>query len=296
DVTVTGTVVDQNGESLPGVTISVQGTTIGTATDINGNYSITAPEGSTLVFSFIGFIAQEIIVGDKSVIDVTLIEDLASLDEVVVIGYGTAKKSDLTGSVASVNTEAFQNQPMTQLTDMLTGTVAGFSATQSTSAAGGSSMEIRGPNSLSAGTSPLIVLDGVVYNGSIRDINPNDIESIDILKDASSAAVFGARAASGVVLVTTKRGKKGGPVINFTTKVGMTEAASHYRPLGPEEYLQFKGDYFRTASNFTQPRYYYTRPDRLANNLSIEEWRNYSQNPNPDNTIEYLNRLNLYED
>src|SRR5690606_25235971 len=168
-------------------------------------------------------------------------------DEVVVVGYGTVKKSDLTGSVASIDVEDFQNQPMTQLTDMLTGTVAGFNATQSTSASGGASMEIRGPNSLNAGTSPMIVLDGVVYNGNISDINPNDIASMDILKDASSAAVFGARAASGVILITTTKGSTGKPTINFSTKIGLAEVTrDEYAVRGPEEYLAFRRDLFRS--------------------------------------------------
>jgi TonB-dependent starch-binding outer membrane protein SusC len=296
-INVQGEVTDtQNNEPLVGVTVMVRGTTIGTITDPNGNYSITVPdENSILSYSFVGYTTQEVIVEGRTVINISLEADLLRLDEVVVVGYGTVRRSDLTGSVMRVRGEDFRTQSLTQVTDILAGTVAGFYARQATSAAGGSSMEVRGPTSLSAGTEPLVVLDGVIYNGSLRDINPNDIESIDILKDASSSAIFGAKAASGVVIITTTKGRAGDPSINFSTKIGMTEAASHYRPLGPEEFLQFRGDYLRTQSYFSLPRHYYTRPDQLPTDISIEEWQNYSLNPHPDNTIEYLQRHRLQD-
>src|SRR5690606_26374692 len=162
---------------------------------------------------FVGYLKQEVQVDNQGVINVEMVADQAQLDEVVVIGYGSQKKSDLTGAVTRVDAETFRNLPITNVSEMLSGTVAGFYGTQSSSAEGGSSLEVRGPTSLSAGTTPLIVLDGVIYQGALADINPNDIESIDILKDASSAAVFGSKAASGVILVTTKRGKEGKPTI-----------------------------------------------------------------------------------
>lgn len=296
EVTITGTVVDQNGEPIPGATVSIPGTGIGTATDLEGQYSITVPEGSTLVFSFIGFLTQTIVVGDQSIIDVTLSEEVSSLDEVVVVGYGTQKRSDLTGSVMRVDAEKFKNQNMTQLTDMLAGTVAGFNANQSTSAAGGSSLEVRGPTSLSAGTEPLIVLDGVIFNGNIADINPNDIESVDILKDASSAAVFGSRAASGVILITTSRGQTGKPVINFTTQIGMAEVTNkEVRPLNGKEYTDFRRDLL-ILEDPDNPDYYFHNPNDLPDNISIEQWSNFNNNPNPDNTSEWLNRLLFFPD
>ncbi|MEX0882024.1 MAG: carboxypeptidase-like regulatory domain-containing protein, partial [Cyclobacteriaceae bacterium] len=151
DVSIKGRVTDQNGNPIPGATVSIPGTSVGTVTDIEGNYSLEVPEGATIVFSFIGYLSQEIAVGTQSVIDVVLIENQTDLDEVVVVGYGTQKRSDLTGAVMRVDAKKFQNQNMTQLTDMLAGTVAGFNANQATSAAGGSSLEVRGPTSLSAG-------------------------------------------------------------------------------------------------------------------------------------------------
>lgn len=291
DIVIKGKVTDQNGNSIPGATISIPGTSIGTATDIDGNYSLEVPEGATILFSFIGYIPQNIEVGTRSIIDVVLVEDQTDLDEVVVIGYGTQKKSDLTGAVMRVDAESFQNQNVTQLSEMLTGTVAGFNANQGTSASGGSSLEVRGPTSLSAGTSPLIVLDGVIFNGSLQDINPNDIETMDILKDASSAAVFGSRAASGVILITTSKGESGKPTINFTTQIGIAEVTNtDIRPLNKEEYTDFRRDLL-IMENPDSPPFFYHNPNDLPNDISIDQWVNYNNNPNADNTSEWLNRL-----
>src|SRR5690625_4130914 len=198
--TVEGKVVDQEGEPLIGVNIQVKGSNKGTATDFDGNFVLEdIDENAVLVISYVGYQTQEVPVAGKSKIDVVLLVDAQMLDEVIVVGYGTVKKSDLTGSVERVSAENFQNQSVTQLTEMLTGTVAGFNANQSASASGGSTMQIRGQTSLNATTPPMIVLDGVIYNGNVNDINPNDIETIDILKDASSAAVYGSRASAGVI-------------------------------------------------------------------------------------------------
>jgi TonB-dependent starch-binding outer membrane protein SusC len=291
---VSGTVTDNQGNPLPGVTVIITGTTRGTATNMDGQYSISnVNPDDILVFSSVGMVSRRIDINEQTQINVVLEDDFIGLEEVIAIGYGTVRRSDLTGSVMRISGEEFRTQQMIQITDMFAGTVAGFYAQQATSAAGGSSMEIRGPNSLSAATDPLIVLDGAIYNGSLRDINPNDIESIDILKDASSSAIFGAKAASGVVIITTTKGRIGDPAINFSTKIGMAEAASHYRPLGPQEYLQFRGDYLRTRSAFEIPEYFFTNPDNLPDIISIEEWRNYRNNPHTDNVMEYLQRHSL---
>ncbi|WP_162343028.1 SusC/RagA family TonB-linked outer membrane protein [Cyclobacterium salsum] len=295
---ITGQVFDNSSkESLPGVNILIKGTSTGTVTDIDGSYSIRVPnEDVELVYSFVGYLTQEIRVGNRTTINVDLVADQAQLEEVVVVGYGTVKKSDLTGSVVRVDPESFKNQSNVQLTDMLAGTVAGFNANQGTSAAGGSSLEVRGPTSLSAGTEPLVVLDGVIFNGSLRDINPNDIESVDILKDASSAAVFGARAASGVILVTTTRGKTGAPTINFTTKLGVAGPTNDdFAVRGPQGYLDFRRDYFRTLGQ-AQPDYHWFNPEELPEGVTLEQWRASNNNPNPDNTREWLSRLNFFPD
>ncbi|MEX0883578.1 MAG: TonB-dependent receptor, partial [Cyclobacteriaceae bacterium] len=295
---VSGVVKDASSdETLPGVNVLVKGTSVGTVSDIDGQFSLNVPSSeSILVFSFIGYLTQEIEVGNQNEINVSLVSNAADLEEVVVIGYGTAKKSDLTGSVARVDAETFKNQPMTQLTDMLTGTIAGLSTNQNPSAAGGGSLEVRGPTSLSAGTDPMVVLDGVIYNGSIADINPNDIESIDVLKDASSSAVFGARAANGVILVTTKKGSLGKPTINFSAQVGISGPTQDRRPLNAEEYLIFKGDFFREGAlnNPNVPETFYTNPNNLPDNVSVNDWLNFNENPNQDPYTEYLSRLNLY--
>lgn len=293
--TVSGVVTDGgSGETLPGVNIVIKGTNAGTVSDMDGEYSLQVSGGeASLVFSFIGYLSKEVTIGNQSIIDISLDPDAADLDEVVVVGYGTVKKRDLTGSVERINADVFKNQSMTQLTDMLTGNVAGFNANQSTSAAGGSSLEVRGPTSLNAGTSPMIVLDGVVYKGSLQDINPHDIESIDILKDASSAAVFGSKAASGVILVTTKKGKKGKPTINYSSRFGLAEPARDRKPLGPDEYIQFRKDYFRTIFPKT-PYDFYTNPSNLPGDVSLEDWRGYSNNPIADDTQEYMSRLRLF--
>jgi TonB-linked SusC/RagA family outer membrane protein len=276
------------------VTILVKGSNIGTLSDLEGNYSISAPdEKSTLVFSFIGYTSQEIAVSNRREINIALETDVLRLEEVVVIGYGTAKKSDLTGSVMSVRAEDFRTQSMVQVSDMLTGTIAGFNADQGTTAAGGASLEIRGPKSLSAGTDPLIVLDGVIFDGSLRDINPNDIQSVDILKDASSAAVFGSKAAAGVVIITTTRGRLGKPVINFSTKLGMTESNNQRRGLGPEAYIKYRQDYFRQI--FPNIDYnFYTHPGSLPGDLTIAEWRALSASPLDDDVQEWMARMRFY--
>ena len=291
---ITGKVTDQSGAILPGVTVVVKGTTIGVITDTNGSYSlVNIPANATLQFSFVGMKMQEIIVGNNTTINITLSEETIGIDEVVAIGYGTAKKSDLTGSVVSVKAENFKTQSMVQFTDMLTGTIAGFNANQGTSAAGGASLEIRGPTSLTAGTNPLIVLDGVIFDGSLSDINPNDIHSVDVLKDASSAAVFGSKAASGVILVTTIKGKTGKPTLNFSTKLGMSESNNQRRGLGPEEYIQFRQDYFRQMFNSIDYNFY-TNPNKLPSGMTIDKWRALSASPVADNTLEWLGRLRLF--
>jgi TonB-linked SusC/RagA family outer membrane protein len=207
EVTVTGTVVDNAGQPVPGVTISVPGTTIGTATDLDGRYSLSVPEGSTLVFSFIGFETQKIEVGDQSVIDITLSEDMASLDEVVVIGYGTVKKSDLTGSVSTIEPERLLDRPAVNVGQALTGKIPGVEVFNNSGRPDGQiKIRIRGNNSITASNEPLYVIDGVIGVADINLLNPNNIESLEVLKDASATAIYGARGANGVILITTKKG------------------------------------------------------------------------------------------
>ena len=207
--TVTGNVTSEK-SPLPGVAVVVKGTTVGAVTDVDGNYTLSVPAtGKILQYTFIGMKAQEIEIGTQSTINVDLVPDVIGLEEVVAIGYGTMKKSDLTGAVSTVKASQVENEKPQALQDMLRGNIAGLQVGFSTTAKGGGDMEIRGDNTLKAASNPLIVLDGVIYQGALEDINPNDIESLDVLKDASSAAVYGSRSANGVVLVTTKKGVKG---------------------------------------------------------------------------------------
>lgn len=280
--------------ALPGVNVLVKGTGRGVATDVDGHYTVAARTGDTLTFSFIGYVTQEIAVGNRTVVDIELDPSASQLDELVVVGYGTVKKSDLTGAVVRLDASTFQDQPMTQMSDMLTGTIAGFNANQATGAAGGSSMEIRGPKSLNASRAPMVVLDGVIFNGSMADINPHDIEAVDVLKDASSAAVFGARAAAGVILVTTKKGKEGKPAINFTTNIGVSGTTNQYKSFDAEGYPVFRRDVLR-AINPNMPGYYYDNPTQLPPGVSLDQWRNASNNPQTDNTREWLSRLRFFD-
>lgn len=258
DVTVSGTVVDQDGQPIPGVTISIQGTGTGTATDINGNYSLSVPEGATLVFSYIGFETQSIEIGSRTIIDLTMTEDLASLEEVVVIGYGTQKKSDLTGSVVRVSMEDRGFQANTNLFQALSGAAAGVNVQGVGRAGSEPNLSIRGQTSLSASDNPLVVVDGIIYNGAIADINTNDVESIDILKDASAAAVYGSRSANGVILITTKKGKSEKPMITLNAYYGFQDMTNNpMKVMNAEQYAIRLVDYYYQQDLY---QWYYTKP------------------------------------
>ncbi len=222
--TVSGSVTNASGETMPGVTVLIKGTTKGTTTDVDGNFTLTGVNpDDILVFSFIGLKTQEVSVLDNSVFNVVMYEDKLALDEVIVIGYGTAKRQEYTGSVSSVKME---NSPVALLPNFnalesLKGNVAGLSIGASNSAGDQPGMIIRGQNSINGLNDPLIVLDGVIYPGSLSDINPNDIATFDILKDAVSAAVYGSRSANGVIAITTKKGALGKPLITMNASYGV---------------------------------------------------------------------------
>src|SRR5690554_1360331 len=241
DVTVSGTVTDTQGEPLPGVTVSVLGTTVGTATDLDGRYSLTVPEGSTLVFSFIGFETQSIAIGERNVIDVALSEDLTSLDEVVVVGYGTQRKSDLTGAVTTLQGGDVAQRQQMQVSQALQGAMAGVMVTRNNSAPGApATIRIRGITTI-GDSNPLIIVDGVPFD-DIDNINPNDIESISVLKDAASSAIYGARAASGVILVTTKRGKVGEGSLVYNFSFGFETPTEMPKNVGVTRYLEMANE------------------------------------------------------
>lgn len=233
---ITGKVVDETGSELPGVNILVKGTSQGTTTDFEGNYSINVPPGSTLVFSFIGYTPQEVVVGNQAVVNVTMTSDVTTLNELVVVGYGVQEKKDITGAVSVVDAEAFESRPNSQFGNLIQGKTAGVQViTPSGKPSAGFSMRVRGTNSISAGSEPLYVVDGVPTTDT-RTINPSDIENITVLKDASSAAIYGAQGANGVVLITTKRGKSGAPRFDFSAYAGFSQPWRTLKVLNSEQY------------------------------------------------------------
>lgn len=290
--TITGTVLDPQGETVIGANILVKGTTNGTITDVDGKFSLEAAEGDILQVSYIGYNTQEITIKRQSVLKVTLQEDQQSLEEVVVIGYGAVKKKDLTGAIAQVKTDKYATQQSTNVLDMLNGTVAGFNSNIGTTASGSSEMEIRGPASLSANNSPLVVLDGVIFNGSINDINPSDIETVDVLKDASSAAVYGSRSAAGVIIINTKRGKGEKMTINFSAQLGLSDFTKNIRPNDLEGFIQRRQD-FQRRINPDKPDGYYNNPNNLPDGLDINTWQNYDASYQEDPLRTWMTRINL---
>ena len=221
---VRGTVVDASGDPLIGVNVSVKGMTIGIITDMEGKYQLEVPANAILVFSYIGYQTQETVVGSQSSINVTLKEDTQKLDEVIVVGYGVQKKVTVTGAVASVSGEELKASPTSNLTSAMVGRMPGVIGFQTADEPGGGSttIRIRGTNSLGS-NDPLIVIDGIPdRDGGMNRLNPTEIESISVLKDAA-AAIYGARAANGVVLITTKRGKEGKPVVSFNASGGFSK-------------------------------------------------------------------------
>ena len=244
DIVIKGTITDEKGEKLPGVSINIKGTTSGSSTDTNGDYSIAVPnEKAILVFRYIGYLPQEVLVGDRTNLNIMLEVDNKGLEEVVVVGYGTAKKKDLTGAVSSVNIEDTRLQPNTNASQILRGTTAGVQVTDNGRPGQAGNIRIRGINSISASTAPLIVLDGIIYaGGSLADINPGDIETIDVLKDASSTAIYGSLAANGVIEITTKKGKTGKPKFTFNSYGGVSDYAFLPKYLNAGQYLAARKD------------------------------------------------------
>jgi TonB-linked SusC/RagA family outer membrane protein len=233
---LTGKVTDAGGQGLPGVTVLIKGTATGTTTDINGNYSLNVENGKTLVFSFMGFVSQEIIFSGQGVINITLAEDSKLLDEVVVVGYGVQRKKDITTAVAVVDDKALKDRPIVTVAQALQGKAAGVQVTQPSGKPGsGLAVRVRGATSVLAGNEPAYIVDGI-FTTDINGLNPNDIESMTILKDASAAAIYGSAAANGVVLITTKRGSADKPVISFNTYFGISKLRKSIDVLNTRQY------------------------------------------------------------
>lgn len=247
NITVTGTVTDTDGNPLPGTNISVLGTQTGVVTDATGYYSIDVPPDSRLLFNFVGYNSFIVDVNNQRVIDVIMEEDLQQLDEVVVIGYGTQRKSDITGSIVSVDASKLRDAPASSLTKTLQGKAAGVEIQNLSRRPGGNTqIRIRGNRSLSASNDPLIVVDGIPFSGSLNDIATDDVASIEVLKDASATVIYGSRGSNGVILITTKRGKPGDLKVSLNTYYGVTQVAREYDLFDAEGFVKL-----RSAANNT---------------------------------------------
>ncbi|MBQ7575494.1 MAG: SusC/RagA family TonB-linked outer membrane protein [Bacteroidales bacterium] len=263
---VSGVVTSQDGEPVPFASVVLKGTTTGTATDALGNYSISAPSNGTLVFSSIGFTTQEAQVGGRKVINIILAPDTEFLDDVIVVAYGTAKRESVTGAVSTVRSESIEKRPVSSVTDILDGRVTGVMV-NSTYGAPGSDAEIsiRGFGSINGNNDPLYVVDGVPFGGNVSDLNPNDIESITVLKDATSAALYGNRASNGVILITTKRGKSDKVTMNVSVNQGFySRGIPEYDKVDAYGFMQ---TYFDGYSNYlmgSNPTKYPTRDLAIA--------------------------------
>lgn len=254
-VTVTGNVTDENGAGLPGATVVEKGTANGTITNASGQYTLTvANENAVLVLSFLGYQTEQEQVNGRSTIDVQMYPDITALQEIVVVGYGTQDKRDVTGSLVTADLEAFEEAPNTNILQALSGTVPGIDIGQTTQAGSEPRIRVRGQTSINGNQNPLIVLDGAIYRGQLGDLNPKDIASIDILKDASSQAIYGAQAANGVILVTTKKGKGAKkPTINYSTFYSTQSPANELEPLDRNGFVRAIRDVAFDPSRIDDP-------------------------------------------
>ena len=281
---VSGLITDESNVPMPGVNIIVKGTTVGVVSDFDGNYSISASSEDILVFSFVGFSNQEIQVGTNLSINVTMITDADLLEEVVVTGYGTTKRANLTSSVSKINAESIKDRNLTSLGEVLSGQLAGVYAQQRSGLPGAElEIKIRGVNSITSGSEPLYVIDGLPVE-DMKDFNINDVQSIDVLKDASAAAIYGARGAGGVVLITTKQAKPGETRIDLDVYSGFQsiEASNKLPLMNAQEHIAFRewwGTERATVEGKTSelakpmgqrnkkyrgPTFWYTNPELIA--------------------------------
>jgi TonB-linked SusC/RagA family outer membrane protein len=243
--TVTGIVKGSDGETLPGVTVLLKGTTNGASTGVDGGYTINIPEGATsatLRYSFVGFVSQEVAVGTKTAINITLVSDVQSLDDVVVIGYQEVRRGDVTGAVSSVSAQQIKDIPVNSAAEALTGRLAGVQLTSSEGTPGNNSVQVRvrGGGSITQDNSPLYIVDGIQIENALAVIAPQDIASVDVLKDASSTAIYGARGANGVVIITTKGGREGRTTVAYNGFAGFRKLSKKLGVMGPADYLNWE--------------------------------------------------------
>lgn len=317
---VTGVVVDERGDPVIGANVIEKGTTNGSITDVDGNFFLNMPENATLQISYIGYINQEIKVTNQESLRIVLREDAQALDEVVVIGYGTVRKKDLTGSVVQIKPSKLLTESPSTIQDVLRGT-AGLNVGMSNDAKGGGTLNIRGQRSVyvtdkdnpqnDTHNTPLIILDGMHFYGELSEINIDNIAQIDVLKDASAAAVYGAQAANGVIIVTTKKGSQGAPKVSATINYGFTTRADYERMFTTEEYIQHKVDYFEGQTYGYDPNQaninngwvpyqsgqtnpgYYRSPNNLPAGVSLDQWRGYTSNGEQSDQEIWLRRINF---
>ena len=295
--TVSGKVTDSTGTPLPGVSVVIKGTITGIITDMDGAYTLSkVPTDATLVFSFVGMKTKEEKVNGKTTMDIKLEEETIGIEEVVAVGYGTMRKKDLTGSITQIRMDKITNENPKTVQDVLRGT-PGLQVGYDPSAKGGGDMQLRGQRSVytdGSHNNPLLILDGMNFYGELSEINPDDIAQIDVLKDASATAIYGAKAASGVIIITTKKGKVGKPIINISTNIGFTQNSNYRERFSPNAYLQHRQDWYTKNTygvNATTGEYeayqsgvyaqkpgFFMRPEQLPSSVSVDKWRGYSTN------------------
>lgn len=247
---ITGVIKDENGEPVIGANIIVKGTTTGIISDINGQFAMDVPENAILQISYIGYTPQEIRPGNRTSIEITLSEDSETLDEVVVIGYGVMKKTDLTGAVSSVKGEKISSASSNDITDILQGKVAGMGIVSSSKVGESGSIRIRGTRSLNANNDPLVIIDGVP--GRLESVNTNDIESLEVLKDAASTAIYGSRGANGVIMISTKKAGEQKTSVSYNGYLGI-RVPNRTKMQSGDEYIQFRRDGFRYRNGWDKP-------------------------------------------
>ena len=255
NTSVTGKVVSADDQlPVPGATVMLKGTSTGSVTDLDGNYSLTVPNrDGTLVVSFVGYQTQEVAINNRSLVNITLATDLSDLEEVIVIGYGEVKKSNVTGSIVSVKAEDLTRVPTTNVMESLQGRLPGVDITRSSGQAGaGINITVRGNRSLTASNSPLFIVDGIQYS-NIQDLNPNDIQSMEVLKDAASTAIYGSRGANGVIIVTTKQGSVGKTRVTVNTYMGVSEVTKYPRVQTPQQYADLRREARRATGDWNGP-------------------------------------------
>lgn len=251
--TISGRITDESGEAIPGASVIVKGTSKGTISDFDGKFRLSATDANTLVVSFLGYENKEIVIGARTVVDVELSEDVRALEEIVVVGYGTQKRAEVTGAIASVSGDALTGQPVATLDQALQGRAAGVTVINNGSPGTAATIRIRGIGTVN-NNEPLYVIDGVIASG-IGELNPNDVESMQVLKDASTTAVYGAKGSNGVIIITTKRGQSGKVSVSLNSYAGTQWNNNRYDVLNTDQYIKYATDAFGAPPRFSDPSF-----------------------------------------